>query len=78
MEWQPIETAPKDGTQVLLWCPDFKNPLKVGEYIESEMYRNGDLVSERKYWSIGSMIFDDPQPTYWMTLPSPPLDVNQS
>ena len=73
MTWEPIETAPLDGTQVLLWCPEFKHPLKVGEYVKSEMYRNGNLISERKYWSIGSMTFDEPQPTHWMRAPDAPV-----
>ena len=62
-EWQPIETAPKDGTIVLV----------IDENGEICLGSN----SGGKYWSSvdsegGRDDFDEP--TYWMTLPAPPED----
>jgi hypothetical protein len=62
-EWQPIETAPKDGTKVLLFC----NPCGAGV---------GLFHLRRKLWVLGDpneleaedIIF----PTHWMPLPEPP------
>ena len=58
-DWQPIETAPKDGMIVLLDA-DVPWRIRIG------YYNNG------KFHSIpqGSMAND--QPTHWMPLPSPP------
>lgn len=60
MEWQPIETAPKDGTFVLAYRP-------CDPYFEP-MYFNDGIW----HWFDG----DSPsfQPTHWMPLPDPPGD----
>lgn len=34
-EWQPIETAPKDGTKILIAC-DWDDVIVVGEWKDSE------------------------------------------
>jgi hypothetical protein len=65
MEWQPIETAPKDGTDVLLWVPD-------GTYFSLMM--TGSYEGEDMGWcdnARGSPGFD---PTHWMPLPPPPTE----
>lgn len=57
-DWQPIETAPKDGTRILLWgdLPDW----------DGCFYEVG-------YWdeSIGGFTCDV-EPTHWQPLPKPP------
>lgn len=72
MEWQPIETAPKDGTPVLLYFNGWDRPtarptVYVGTWTtdfdgDGEWYIDwGDLTQ----YHIGPM-------THWMPLPPPP------
>lgn len=68
MEWQPIETAPKDGTSVLLCRRD---QMQVASFGESSVFG-------KKQWVYGE-IWDDyntraefDDPTHWMPLPEPP------
>jgi hypothetical protein len=60
MEWQPIETAPKDGHSVfLVWDGDMWHVAKVW----------WNHKENKAVW------FDDDflvYPTHWMALPSPP------
>jgi hypothetical protein len=57
--WHPIETAPKDGTQLLLWC---------NRQIVSGYWNQGS-VFHMPHW--GRPQYTD-EPTYWMPLPDPP------
>ena len=61
MDWQPIETAPKDGTEVLLYCAG-------GICIGPVPFGVIDIDVE-----IGGRKFD-PQfmISHWMPLPEPP------
>ena len=56
-EWQPIDTAPKDGTDVLVWCGGamFIACMEVGRWF-----------FDRTDYSV------KPLPTHWMPLPAPP------
>lgn len=86
MDWQPIETAPKDGTEIVLYrkgwgvCP-------VAVWME---YTGNPICDDEgnDYWMSGwgfdTDIFlggheegwlgwdDDPMPTHWMPLPDQP------
>lgn len=64
MDWQPIETAPKDG-MVLVYCPDARQ----GKEIVAAQLKAGKpfLVS-------GIFAFDHAPATHWMPLPPPPKD----
>jgi hypothetical protein len=57
MRWQPIETAPKDGSEVLLLFP-------------SETKRTGYWARLREAWSVDAVVAM-PMPTHWAPLPSP-------
>lgn len=69
--WQPIETAPKDGTRVLLWITHFnarfsKNPIAEGweaVCIGAWTEHNGGG------WQWGGLCGDV---INWMPLPEPP------
>ena len=57
MEWQPIETAPRDGTLVDLWHKD-------GFRMTEVWWEQTD-----ECWSC---VMGDESFTHWMQLPEPP------
>lgn len=60
MNWQPISTAPKDGT-LILTC-DAYHSMAV-------LYWRHQL----KHWD-NCFDLEDCEPTHWMPLPPPPVD----
>jgi len=72
MEWQPIETAPKDGTEILLFGSLESSP-KAMPHIGMEMIYFGFF--DKKSGAFYSEIFDAwfPKPSHWMPLPNPPV-----
>jgi hypothetical protein len=59
-EWQPIETAPKDGTHILVQTP----------FGMTTAYSTGYFI----WTGVFSADYDNPgiEPTHWMPLPEPP------
>ena len=57
--WQPISTAPKDGTEILAYAD---NKGQKGERMV--------LYWDRGFWLWGAIAIHDP--THWMPLPEPP------
>lgn len=78
--WLPIESAPKDGTCVLVWKPD---EPRVGEYI-CVAYWDDAIIKRTPQWvdvagrGLGclSKVDGKPQgyPTHWRPLPSAPSE----
>ena len=76
-DWQPIETAPKDGTHFLAWCIDF-----VDEYDEDRLIKKGvreeyAVIAYKLWASIVQFPFTggivrNRRFTHWMPLPAGP------
>lgn len=78
-EWQPIETAPKDGTEILIFTT--RGIAHVGwskycgAYLESGESSGGWDVC----WN-NSDGWNDPEfpdATHWMPLPAPPAELKE-
>jgi len=70
-DWQPIETAPKDGTPILarmLWYPRGLHGRE--EYAE----RYFDILRWTTFNGGGWVHYMLGQPTHWMPLPPPPIN----
>jgi len=65
MEWQPIETAPKDGTTILVYLANGDVHTAYGHF-----YNKGHDFEWAQYGGYETYL-----PTHWMPLPPPP---NQS
>jgi hypothetical protein len=74
--WEPIETAPKDGTRVLLYYPNYPQKEWVGRYFKNETYNFGNLVRKSEGWHTGAdrlaTMVGECEPSHWVPLPSPP------
>jgi len=76
MEWQPIETAPKDGTRVLI--ADAKN-VETGQWSPAYYSGTGYFVDYDEGWdddrydAAQRFYRNGPQPTHWMPLPAAPV-----
>lgn len=57
--WRPIETAPKDGTEVLVYVP-----RRLGA-----IYAAASNPTGNQWWARN---MGDLRPTHWMPLPTPP------
>ena len=64
MDWQLIETAPKDGTMFLFDAPDLECGVSIGYYKK-------ELRSGFDGKKIPSHIT---KPKYWMLIPVPPVE----
>ena len=67
MKWQPIETAPKDGTEILTVK---HGVMVINNWHRCWMTRKGqELVYNDWQWQS--------KPTHWMPLPDPPEVPNE-
>jgi len=76
MDWEPIETAPKDRT-IILYRPHARlwATISTGRWTADEYNKN-----PRPYWKMDKIGVTINQirrwkPTHWMPLPVPPEDV---
>ena len=83
-EWFPIETAPKDGTEVLVWRDDCGVLLArwIAPYdflTESELERMGSKDLDEPDWFCADFIAgfrnNDGPFTHCMPLPNPPNEM---
>lgn len=68
--WAPIESAPKDGTAVLLWAENLRFPgnMAIAQYITIDI--EWWHVTDGKF---GPWPVRGPSPTHWKPLPVVPM-----
>ena len=66
-EWQPIETAPRDGTCILLGCFTVENPN-----YQVTAFWNPDFFLGSPWDSPDGTAWAADYFTHWMPLPEPP------
>lgn len=63
--WQPIETAPRDGTPILVWVPEWCRDGSPGWWVTAI---RGNRAGRYSFDDGDEIVF----PTYWMPVPDPP------
>jgi len=66
--WQPIETAPKDGTVILAWIPAHEGDKPEVAPVRWQSHVTGRWVHDASDWTL-----EAPMPTHWQPLPAPPV-----
>jgi hypothetical protein len=68
-EWKTIKSAPKDGTRILAWSPDYKDKRSLTRITWWRRPEDG-----AGYVGWGEFNMQYWPPTHWMPLPEPPRD----
>lgn len=69
-EWQPIVTARKDGTKMLLYWPA-ENLISIG-WFKYNHRTNLSYFSDTEEMDDYDLAEPENHPTHWMPLPDPP------
>lgn len=69
-EWKPIETAPKDGTEILGWLKEGKWAVVSFKVTKSYCHWNREFRDSENWWKDNVTC----TPTHWMPLPNPPKE----
>lgn len=70
MNWQPIETAPKDGTEIVLWCSRREQLIHPAKWFKNKWceYTIDDFDSMG--WQ-SLKVYDEP--THWFQIIPPKI-----
>jgi hypothetical protein len=68
-EWKPIESAPRDGTKIIVFVPDAKYHEQVGEASWLDSYEEWRWANNSCSCCWGEMAG---KPVMWQPLPPPP------
>lgn len=69
-DWQPIETAPRDGTPIIVWDGEIRTLTVWGKVSHVPIYGFLEVVG----CDFNDTDLMGPQPTHWMPLPLPPTN----
>ena len=69
-KWQPIETAPKDGSWVIVVFPYSPPMVSLATY--KPQFRRGGRGGQSAGWRSYHERLSEISPTHWMPLPEPP------
>ena len=73
--WMPIETAPRDGTEVLLFTPGTEDEALLAGHDEPAPYTFIGLFDAKGEWVTAESELNWYTPTHWLPLPEPPSEV---
>lgn len=84
-QWQPIETAPKDGSWLLLaggviyygWDGDTRPAVVIAQW-STEFNGGHDDGKWQFAWYDGGYYGEYEHPTHWMQAPAPPIETPDS
>ena len=71
-DWQPIETAPKDGTLLILGSS--KRDDEYGGYAMQGFWDRDPENDGGQCWRLSAYDMERATPTDWMPLPEPPTE----
>lgn len=76
--WRPMDTAPRDGTKILVWT--IHGDIELSDYyrLEHDVYEeagDGLYRKERRVYHEG---WNSNFPVRWMPLPHPPADAEEA